>query len=117
MIKYSKTILGVVIILLVIGSGIYFYSNSSLDSVVRLTNITSVNLVESAGIYEGLLIFTDIKTGKETPLFICSKSWDFVKADNCYIWNDKNIQKNIDSHKYSAELSGCYVGELKVTSC
>ena len=120
------------ILILIIALGIYFYTEnkkvetqSNRDTIVKLTKIAPAadndnngsNFVKSAGYYEGELVLQDKYSGKEYTLFACSKTWDWVKLANCYKFNEANFKANVESHIYSMELSGCYVGTLEPISC
>ncbi len=83
----------------------------------KLISITGGDFVPSAGYYEGKLILSDITTGKEYPIFACSESWNWVKESSCYKLNPEEVNENVEQHKFSAELSGCYVGSLEEVSC
>jgi len=83
----------------------------------KLISIIGGDFVPSAGYYEGKLVLSDITTGKKYPIFVCSKSWDWVKEGSCYKFNLDEVNENIEQHKFSAELSGCYVGTLEQVSC
>jgi len=83
----------------------------------KLTSVKGGDFVSSADYYEGELILTNIITGKEYSLFVCSKSWNWVKEGSCYKFSPAEVNENIEQHKYSAELSGCYVGTLEQVSC
>ncbi len=83
----------------------------------NLTNITGGDYVESAGLYEGTLVFEDIETSETYSYFVCTENWSWVKLYSCYKLNLEEIQQNIDNHMHSAELSGCYVGTIEETSC
>lgn len=83
----------------------------------KLIKITGGNFVPSAGYYEGRLLLSDTATNKEYSIFACSQSWDWVKESACYKFNPAEVNKNIEQHRRSAELSGCYVGSLDEVSC
>ncbi|HDI03088.1 MAG TPA: hypothetical protein ENF67_00930 [Candidatus Pacearchaeota archaeon] len=83
----------------------------------KLIKVINSSFDRYAGYYEGKLILLDIKTGKKYSIFVCSKSWDWVKENSCYKFSPKEVNENIEKHKYSAELSGCYVGTLEEISC
>jgi len=75
------------------------------------------NFVESAGYYEGNIVLKDVITGKDYSTFVCSQKRNWSKEGDCYEFNLEDVQENIDLHKYSAELSGCYIGEFKQIKC
>ena len=83
----------------------------------KLVSIIGGNFVASAGYYEGKLTLSDTKDGKEYSIPACSKNWDWVKEGSCYQFSPAEVNKNIDQHKYSAELSGCYIGILTQVEC
>jgi len=85
--------------------------------IAKLISITNSGFVPSANYYEGQLILSNTITKEEYSIFACSTSWDWVKQDSCYKFNPDEVNKNIDGHKMSAELSGCYVGSLEEVSC
>ena len=78
----------------------------------KLINIEGGDFVESAGYYEGNLYFQNLETGEEYSIFTCSESWDWVVKEDCYSINKADVEKNIEEHKFSSALSGCYVGTL-----
>ena len=82
----------------------------------RLDQVTGGDFVPSAGYYEGELELTDTK-GKAYSIFACSKSWDWVKKGHCYRFDPEEINENIKQRMFSAELSGCYVGNLEEVEC
>jgi len=79
--------------------------------------ITGSNYISSAGYFEGRLYLNNQDTGEEYNLFVCTKDWSWVKEGMCYNLNLDDINTNIESHKFSSELSGCYVGILDSSSC
>ena len=81
----------------------------------KLISIT--NFTPCGSYYEGTLILSDTATGEKYSIFVCSKSWDWVKKGSCYKFSPDDINENVEHHKYSAELSGCYVGTLEQVSC
>ncbi len=83
----------------------------------KLISITGGDFVPSAGYYEGRLILSDIATREEYSIFACSKSLNWVKEDSCYKFSPDEVNENIEQHKYSAELNGCYVGTLEQVTC
>ncbi len=83
----------------------------------KLISITGGDFVPSANYYEGELNLSNTVTGKKYSIFVCSTSWDWVKQNSSYKFNPDEVNKNIESHKYSAELSGCYVGSLEEVNC
>ena len=83
----------------------------------KLVNVEGGEYVESAELYEGTLTFEDIYTQKEHEIFVCTEDWSWVVEGNCYILNLPEINENIEQHRFSAELSGCYVGKLTETTC
>ncbi|MCK4589889.1 MAG: hypothetical protein KAT77_05565 [Nanoarchaeota archaeon] len=84
---------------------------------VKLVEISGGGFVEAAGYYEGTLKLRGVGDDEEYTIFACSKSWDWVKQDGCYKFDKSEVDKNVDNHKFSAELSGCFVGRLAETSC
>ena len=83
----------------------------------KLVSVEGGVFVPSAGYYEGELTLSDVRTGKEYSIFVCSKSWDWVKENACYRFSPIEVNKNIEQHKLSSELSGCYVGSLDEVNC
>jgi len=98
--------------------GIIFISGCiQQDVVARLISIEGGSFVDAAGYYEGTLKLKEIKTDKEYSIFVCTKDWSWVELNSCYNFNLSEIENNIESHKYSAELGGCYVGKLEKVNC
>ena len=83
----------------------------------KLSSITGGDFVASAGYYEGKLILSDIQNGTAYSIFACSKNWGWVKENSCYKFNPEEVNTNIEQHKFSSELSGCYVGSLEEVNC
>jgi len=83
----------------------------------KLTSVTGGNLSQSAGYYEGSLVFQDISNMTEYNMFLCTGNWSVVKLNSCYNLNLTEIAQNVENHKFSSELSGCYVGTLTEVSC
>lgn len=83
----------------------------------KLVNISGGNLSRAAGLYEGKLTLVDVNMGEEYSIFTCIDSWDWVKLNSCYFFNNSLVKANIENHKYSMELSGCYVGTLNEVNC
>jgi hypothetical protein len=115
--RFFLTILVLVTILVVIGFCFHKINFQENIIIVKLVNATSWGYVESAGYYGGILDFVDIKTSKNYSINPCSKDWSWVKEGSCYEINLREVNQNIESHKYSMMLSGCYVGTLNQTSC
>ncbi len=90
---------------------------SSTNITAKLVNVTHAEFVQSAGYYEGELVLVDVKTGKNYSVPACSKSWGWVKLGACYEFDPNEVNQSIGERKYSAELSGCYVGTLKQVAC
>lgn len=84
--------------------------------IAKLVSVTGGDFVESGGYYEGMLKLGDTKTNEEYSIFACSKDWSWVEEGNCYKFSPFAVNKNIEQHKYSTELSGCYVGLLEQVS-
>jgi hypothetical protein len=112
----------VVIIILVLTIGVYYTSKPK--QMIKLNNFiataeieNSSNYVDSAGYYESSVKFTSLDGKQIMNVFICTKSWDWIKVGSCYYVNQTAIINNRDGHLYSAMLSGCYVGELKEVAC
>ncbi|MCX8193865.1 MAG: hypothetical protein N3G19_00660 [Candidatus Pacearchaeota archaeon] len=59
-----------------------------------------------------MLKLEDVKTKEEYLIFACSREWNWVKLNSCYVFNFTEVKENIERHKMSMELSGCYVGTL-----
>lgn len=70
----------------------------------------SGKFVESAGYYEGTPEFEDIETAEPCTYFVCTEAWSWVKLESYYIFNVTEVESNIESHTFSAELNGCYAG-------
>jgi hypothetical protein len=85
--------------------------------VAKIVNITGGDFVPSADYYEGLLKLQDIKISEIYSIFLCTKNWSPIKMNSCYQFNISEVNENIESHKFSAELSGCYVGTLALANC
>lgn len=92
-------------------------SNTPEFITAKLINITGGDFTPSAQYYEGRLILSYRITGKQITIFVCSESWDWVKQDSCYRFDPNKVNENIEQHKYSAELSGCYIGSLEEVAC
>ena len=107
----------VTIVFLISGAGCTKQPTQPTSIIANLTNITGGNYVESAGLYEGNLVFENIESSETHSYFVCTKNWSWVKLHSCYKLNLEEIQQNIDSHMQSAELSGCYVGTIEEVSC
>jgi hypothetical protein len=90
--------------------------------VAKIINVTGGDVDAAANYYEGELEYSCLSQNckvyiKVPSLFVCTQDWSWVKIGACYEFNDIEIQKNILSHKTSAELSGCYVGSLREVNC
>lgn len=85
--------------------------------IARLINITDAAFSDSSGYYEGRLKLKDIKTNEERWISPCAKDWSWVKEGACYRFNSTEVKRNVESHRYSAELGGCYVGTLEQINC
>jgi hypothetical protein len=88
----------------------------------KINNVTGGDFVPSANYYEGTLFYNCIGQNckiyiSEPSIFVCTGNWSWVKIGSCYEINDLEVQRNIQNHKYSMELSGCYVGSLKEVNC
>lgn len=83
----------------------------------KLINISGGAFVSLANYYEGKLILSNTITGEKYSIPTCSTTWDWVKQNSCYKLNPNEINENLDKHKMSAELSGCYVGSLEEVNC
>lgn len=105
----------IVIVLLLIYS--QKQTNYSSNRISKLVNVTGGGFVESAKYYEGELKFVDTKNNGEYSIFLCTKDWSWIKEGYCYKLNLSEIEENVNNHKYSMELSGCYVGILQQVAC
>jgi len=120
--KHTKQVLAwitivIFILALIILISYYYVIEPSTPIIAKLTGTDGGSFVESAGFYEGMLQLTDIKTNNRYIVSTCTQDWSWVKIDSCYKLNLKEINTNMESHKYSAELSGCYVGRLESVEC
>ncbi len=87
--------------------------------IAKLISIGPPNgeFIQSAGLYEGELELENIETSETYSYFVCTYDWSWVKLESCYKFDPVEVQQNIDDHKFSAELSGCYVGTFEEISC
>jgi len=115
---YILLIFAVILLsLLVIGAGC---SNPGVQSDVvkmRLVGITGGNFSESNGYYTGVLTFMNVVQGTGYPMVLCTTDWSVVKLMSCYSLNLTEIAQNVESHRMSSELSGCYVGTIQKVNC
>ena len=114
-------IVGVIVLIIIISIGVYYLTRPVIEAddfrIVKLVGIEGGNFVDSVGYYEGTLNFVDVIDNRDYSIFACSKSWDWVKEGNCYKYDITAIKNNVESQRYSMELSGCYVGTLTEVSC
>lgn len=116
--KYWIVVIVAILIILVIAIKQQINISTEPEFVIaRLIKVVNSSFDRYAGYYEGKLILLDITTGKKYSIFVCSKSWEWVKENSCYRFSPKEVNENIEQHKYSAKLSGCYVGTLEKVSC
>ncbi|VVB76075.1 Uncharacterised protein [uncultured archaeon] len=119
----NKLLFLIPIIFVIVGYAVLISDNSSSNGLVtaKLVDIQKSadtnGYVQSAGYYEGTLTLVNIQTQKEYSFFACSKDWNWVNESACYTFSPAEVSKNIESHIYSSELSGCFVGELDQVPC
>jgi len=118
----EKQIICAVIIaaaLLVIGAGCAQEPVKARGDVVtaKLISVLGGDFVPSANYYEGSLVFQDTANMSQYNMFLCTTDWKVVKLNSCYSLNLTEMAQNIESHRMSMELSGCYVGTLTEVSC
>ena len=119
--------LTVIILIVAVVLACIFYTNSltkkqgesKADIVVaKLTNFEDFGFVQSAGMYEGRLTLIDVNNNTQYIIGPCTQDkLDWVVNDSCYRFNITEVNNNIESHRMSMELSGCYVGTLARVSC
>ena len=85
--------------------------------IARLINVVGGDFVESAGYYEGMLTLKDVDSNEEYSIFACAEDWSWVEENSCYKFSPSEVEENVESHKMSAQLSGCYVGTLEKADC
>ena len=88
----------------------------------RIINVTGGDFNNASNYYEGTLFYDCIGQNckiyiMEPSIFVCTENWSWVKVGSCYEINDLEVQRNIQAHKYSAELSGCYIGSFEEVNC
>ena len=124
--KKINLVLILLLVIFIIGCSKQTYTQNSnniqeqnQDVVAKLTNIERAtgNVEQFSGYYEGKLSLQDVNSGKIYSIFACSKDWSWVKQDYCYKFNPSEVDNNVQSHMYSAELSGCYIGTLQQVNC
>jgi len=119
--KTSFLILGIIFSLILILGCTQQDDNPSTNEpkvvTAKLMLVEGGNFSSFSNYYEGRLTLLNTITGESYSIFTCSDSWDWVKKDSCYRFDINGVNKKIESNKYSAELSGCYVGSLEEVSC
>ena len=104
--------------LLVIGAGCVQQEQTKREVITaKLISLTGGDLVSSANYYEGSLVFQDTMNMSQYNLFLCTTDWSVVKLMSCYELNLTEVAQNIESHRMSSELSGCYVGTIQKVNC
>jgi hypothetical protein len=124
--KKSTIFITILLIIVVVLAYLLFFKKSDNQEekivVAKLINVEPAddgngsNYIPSAGYFEGRL-FLSQETGEDYEIFVCSEDWSWVELDSCYEVNLDDVNANVESHKFSAELSGCYVGALAKTTC
>ncbi len=110
-------VLIIVFLFIFVGQKLQVWGNSNDLLKYKLITIEGGNFVDSANLYEGNLIFENVENKESYFVFVCSDDWLWVQLNACYKINVNEVERNIKEHKYSAELSGCFVGNLQKVDC
>jgi hypothetical protein len=76
---------------------------------VKLISVSGGEYLQTAGFYEGELLFEDIDTGIRYNVEPCLKYWPKFNINSMYSLNLTALKKHTRTNGY---LTGCYLGEL-----